>query len=171
MRVKNGGTIRREKPWLNSHKKTSVADLGCLSRIPDPDFYPSRIPDAGSKNSNKREGWKKICRHNFLCSHKFHKIAHYFSFDVLKKKIWANFQRITELFTQKIVNKLSKLWIWDPGSEIRDTGSGKNLFRIPDPGSRGQKGTGSWITDPDPQHWKKHLIMSNIHKFLVMYPF
>jgi hypothetical protein len=23
----------------------SVADPGCLSRIPDPDFYPSRIPD------------------------------------------------------------------------------------------------------------------------------
>jgi hypothetical protein len=30
-----------------------VADPGCFSRIPDPDFYPSRIPD--SKNSNKRE--------------------------------------------------------------------------------------------------------------------
>jgi hypothetical protein len=57
---------------------------------------------------------------------------------VLKIKIWANFQRIIELFTQKIVTKLSKIWIWDPGS-------GKNLFRIPDPGSRGQKGTGSRI--------------------------
>jgi hypothetical protein len=34
----------------------SVADPGCLSRIPDPDFYPSLIPDSGSKNSNKREG-------------------------------------------------------------------------------------------------------------------
>jgi hypothetical protein len=34
---------------------SSVADPGCLSRIPDPDFYPSRIPDLGSKNSNKRE--------------------------------------------------------------------------------------------------------------------
>ena len=45
---------------------TSVADPGCLSRIPDPDFYPSRIQDLGSRisdpgsqNSNKREGWKK----------------------------------------------------------------------------------------------------------------
>jgi hypothetical protein len=28
------------------------------------------------------------------------------------------------------------------GSGIRDPGSGKNLFRIPDPGSRGQKGPG-----------------------------
>jgi hypothetical protein len=36
------------------------------------------------------------------------------------------------------------------GSGIRDPGSGKNL--IPDPGSRGQKGTGSRIPDPDPQH-------------------
>jgi hypothetical protein len=26
-----------------------VADPGCLSRIPDPDFYPSRIPDLGSR--------------------------------------------------------------------------------------------------------------------------
>ena len=27
----------------------SVADPGCLSRIPDPDFYPSRIPNLGSQ--------------------------------------------------------------------------------------------------------------------------
>jgi hypothetical protein len=46
----------------------SVADPGCLSRIPDPDFYPS-----------------------------------------LKKKVWAKFQRIMKLFTQKVVNKLSKI--------------------------------------------------------------
>ena len=125
------------------HKTTikgsfSIADPGCLSRIPDPDFYPSRISDPGSKNSNKRERWKKTSCHTFLCSHKFHKIVNYFSFEVLKKKIWVNFQRIIELFTQKIVSKLSKIWVWDPGS-------GKNLFRIPDPGSRGQKGTGSRI--------------------------
>jgi hypothetical protein len=59
-------------------------------------------------------------------------MANYFSFEVLKKNIWANFQRIIELFTQKIVNKLSKIWVWDPGSEIRDTGVNK----APDPGSR-----------------------------------
>jgi hypothetical protein len=29
----------------------SVADPGCLSRIPDPDFYPSRIPDPGVKKA------------------------------------------------------------------------------------------------------------------------
>ena len=60
---------------------------------------------------------------------------------MIKKKIWANFQRIIELFTQKIVHKLSKIWVWDPGSGIQDPGSGKNLFWILDPGSRVQKGT------------------------------
>jgi hypothetical protein len=30
-------------------QKYSVADPGCLSRIPDPDFYPSRFPDPRSR--------------------------------------------------------------------------------------------------------------------------
>jgi hypothetical protein len=50
------------------------------------------------------------------------------------KKFWANFLRIIEVHTQKIVTKLSKIWVWDPESVIRDPRSGKNLFRVPDPG-------------------------------------
>ncbi len=96
----------------------------------------SRIPDPGSNNSNKREG-EKICYPPFFCSHKYQKIKK--SCEVVKKKTWANFQRIVILFTQNKVNKLSKIWVWDRGS-------GKNLFRI-----QGQKGTGSRILDP--QHW------------------
>ncbi len=34
------------------------------------------------------------------------------------------------------------------GSGIRDPGSGKNLFRIPDPGPGVKK-----APDPDPQYW------------------
>ena len=39
----------------------SVADPGCLSLIPDPDFYPSRIPDLGSriKKQQQKRGVKK----------------------------------------------------------------------------------------------------------------
>jgi len=47
----------------------------------------------------------------------------------------ANFQRIIELFTQKIVTKLSKVWVWDPGSVIRDPRTGIRKKPIPDPGS------------------------------------
>jgi hypothetical protein len=54
----------------------------------------------------------------------------------------------------KIIIKLSKIWFWDPGSGIRDPGSEIRdpEKTIPDPGSgsRGQKGTGPRI--PDPQH-------------------
>jgi hypothetical protein len=104
------------------------------------DVYPgSRIlifTHPGSKNSSKREESKKICCHTISCSHKFHKIENYFIFEMLKKIIWANFQRIIEPFTQKIVNKLSKMWVWDPGSEIGDP---EKIYS----GSRGYKSTGS----------------------------
>jgi hypothetical protein len=45
------------KKYFKSQPRNSVADPGCLSRIPDPVFLS--IPDPGSKNLNKREGWKK----------------------------------------------------------------------------------------------------------------
>ncbi len=80
---------------------------------------------------------------------------------MLKKKIWANFQRIIELFTQKIVTKLSKY-----GFGIRDPEKTYSGSRI-----RGQKGTGSRIPDPDPKHWVKE--MSSIladHSSLVYEP-
>jgi hypothetical protein len=109
--------------------------------IPDPDFFLSRIPDPGSgiQKQQQKRGVKKIFCHTFLCSHKFHKIENYFSFEVLKKKIWANFQRIIELFTQKLALSSQKFGfgIRDPektysGSRIPDPGVNK----APDPGSR-----------------------------------
>jgi hypothetical protein len=81
------------------------ATTGSAMFILDPDFYPSRIPDLGSRiqKAQQKRGVKKI-------SHKFHKIENYFIFEMLKKKIWASFQRIIELFIQKVVTKLSKIW-------------------------------------------------------------
>jgi hypothetical protein len=87
-------------------QSSSVADPGCLSRIPDPDFYPSRIPDPNTATKDRGE---KYFLSNHFCSHKFHKTEYYFIFDMLKKKIWPNFPRIIEVFTQKIVTKPSKI--------------------------------------------------------------
>ncbi len=78
---------------------------------------------------------------------------------MLKKKIWANFQKIVEVFTQKIFNTYALKYM-GLGSRIRDPGSGKYLFRIPDPG--GQKGTGS--ADPDPQHWILVFVKPPMHQ-------
>jgi hypothetical protein len=54
-----------------------------------------------------------------FCSHKLPKILNNFIFELLKKKIWAKFQRIIEHFTKKVVTKLSKILVWDPRSGIR----------------------------------------------------
>ncbi len=108
------------------------------------------IPDPGSKNSNKREGWKKICCDNFFCSHKFKKIENYFIFELLKKKFWADFQIIIELFTQKIVTNNKKYSI-----------SGKNLFRIPGPGVKKAPDPGSATKNkPVGMSEMQHLIIS-----------
>ncbi len=103
-----------------THPGSRISDLG--SRIPDP------------KTATKERGENNLLSYLFLkpqISQKWNLFC-----------VWianlANFQRIIELFMQKIVIKLSKIWCWDPGSEIR-----KNP--IQDPGSRGLKGTGSRI--------------------------
>jgi hypothetical protein len=91
----------------------SVADPGCLFRIPDPDFYPSRIADLGSRIQKQQQK---------------------------KKKIWANFQRIIELLPKRLSLSYQKygFGIRDPektysGSQIQ----GSKIHRIldPDPGS------------------------------------
>ncbi len=48
---------------------------------------------------------------------------------MLKKIIWANFQRIIDFLPKKLSISSQKY-----GFGIRDPGSGKNLFLIPDPG-------------------------------------
>jgi hypothetical protein len=45
-----------------SDKKHSVADPGCV--IPDPDFYPSRIPDLGSQIQKQQQ--KRAMKKNLL---------------------------------------------------------------------------------------------------------
>jgi hypothetical protein len=62
-----------------------------------------------------------------------------------KKKIWASFQRIVKVFTPKFFNMLSNIWVWDPGSEIRDLEKTYSGSRIQ--GSKRHR-----LPDPDPQH-------------------
>ncbi len=104
--------------------------------IPDPGSWFLSIPDTISripdpKTATKERGEKNLLSY-LLLEPQISQIINYFIFEMLKKKIWADFQSIIGLFTQKIVTKLSKIWVWDPGSEIRDPG----VKKVPDPGSR-----------------------------------
>jgi hypothetical protein len=71
---------------------------------------------------------------------------------MLKKKMWANFQRTIQLFTQKIVTHYALKnmglgsWIRDPRCRIRDPEKTHSGSRIQ--GSKRHR-----IPDPDPQHW------------------
>ena len=116
-----------------------IRDVSPGSRILIFTHPGSRISDP--KTATKERGEKKLDVKPFYVATKFNKIVNYFSFEVLKKKILANFQRIIELFnlfTKKNVKKLFKIWSWDPGS-------GKNPFRIPNPGVKKAPDPGSWI--------------------------
>jgi hypothetical protein len=118
---------RTPAPSCFTCRGTGVADPGC---------FLTPITDLGyriQKQQQKRRV-KKECCPTFFSNHKNHKIENYNNFELVKKKIWANLQRIIELSIQKIVIKLSKIWVWDPGYGIQ----GSKRHRIP---------------DPDPQLW------------------
>jgi hypothetical protein len=73
------------------------------------DVYPGSLllPNSGisdPKTVTKEKGEKKFVVIPFLVATNFTKLI----FEMLKIKIWASFQRIIELFTQKFVTKLSK---------------------------------------------------------------
>ena len=75
--------------FLDSH--CSVADPGCVSRIPDPDFYPSRIPDP--KTATKERVEKNLMAYLPFCvATNFTNL--YLSFKVLKKKIGPIFKEL-----------------------------------------------------------------------------
>jgi hypothetical protein len=57
---------------FSSPEYVSVADPGCLSRIPDPDFYPFRIPD--TKTSTKERGGKNFVVKPFFVAKNFTKL-------------------------------------------------------------------------------------------------
>jgi hypothetical protein len=103
-------------------------------------FLP--IPDPGSKNSYKREG-KKIYCHTFFVVTNFTKFYKFILFlKMLKRKIWANFQRIIEPFTQNLSLSSQKY-----GFGIRDPVKTYSGSRIQ--GTRGQKGTRSRIRNTE----------------------
>jgi hypothetical protein len=79
----------------------SVADPGCLSRIPDsqipdPDFYPSRILDPGSRLQKPQEkrGVKKICCHIFFVVINFTRLKNILFLKWQRKKFGPVFKEL-----------------------------------------------------------------------------
>jgi hypothetical protein len=117
--------------------------------IPDPE---SRIPYPGSKNSNKREEEQNLFSDSFY-SHKYHKIKNYLIFEQVTKKRLSQLTKHYKFFTPKKMSLSSQKY----GFGIRDPRSGHRKKPFPDPGSRGQKGTGSRIRNTAPYTDEEYL--------------
>ncbi len=119
--------------------------------IPDPGSWFLPIPDPGSriqKQQQKTGVKKKFFVKPFFEATNFTKLNIILFVVCWRKKFGLIFQELLKFFTQKIVTKPSKIWVWDPGSEIRDPEKTYSGSRIQ--GSKRHR-----IPDPDPQHWKK----------------
>ncbi len=104
-----------------------IRDVYPGSRIPDPDFYPSRIPDLGSKNSNKRERWKKLVVIPFCVATNFTKLKIIFVLKCRRKTFGPIFKDLLNFLPQKLSQSSQKY-----GFGIRDpekTYSGSRIQR------------------------------------------
>jgi hypothetical protein len=76
---------------------SSVADPGCLSRIPDPDFCPSRIririPDLGFKTATNKRSEQKFVVSPFFLPQKSPKL-NYIKFELVKKKLGPKYKEL-----------------------------------------------------------------------------
>jgi hypothetical protein len=114
--------LSTSSPWFFF----SVADPGCLSRIPDPDFYPSRILDPTT--ATKERGEKKFVVIPLLYPQISHNCKLFYFWNTEEKNL-GQFSKNFRTFPKNL-SLSSQIY----GFGIRDPRSGKNLFRIPDPG-------------------------------------
>ncbi len=116
--------------------KGSVADPGCLSRIPDPGSWFFTHPGSRiQKQQQKRELKKKFLSYLFLPQ--ISQNCKLFYFWSAEEKNLGQFSKKYRTFNQKALkNMVLGSGIRDPGSRIQ----GSKRHRIP---------------DPDPQHWEK----------------
>ena len=124
------------------------------------DVYPgSRIlifthPGSRIQKPIEKRGVKKksFVKHFFVATN-FVKCKIILFLNCSRKKFGPNFKELWNFLPKKLSLRPQKyeFGIRDPRSR-RDPRSGIRNKPIPDPGSRGQKGTGSRIPDPDLQH-------------------
>jgi hypothetical protein len=77
-----------------------VADPGCLSRIPVPDFYPSRIPNP--KTATKERGEKKNFCQIFFVATNFTKCKIILFLNCSRKKFGPKFTELWNFLSKKL---------------------------------------------------------------------
>ncbi len=126
------------------------------------DVYPgSHIlifthPGSRIQKQQQKRGVKKICCHTIFGSHKFHKIEIYFIFEMLKKIIWAYFQRIMEQKPLKNMGLGSGIpdpqhWVRNPWKNVPIPGWHPRCCWLWSLGTSPTAGPSARSPDPGPQ--------------------
>ncbi len=129
------------------------------------DVYPGSwflpIPDPGSKNSNKRQGWKFFFVKPFFVVTNFTKL-NIILFLIWRKKFGPIFQELLKFLPKKLSPSPPKygIGIRDPGSEIREPETTYSGSRIPDPGVK---------KAPDPRSGSATLVEAWIFYFKIFF--
>ncbi len=119
--------------WCGFGSEYNSNEIDKLSVLRIRDVYPgswflffthpgSRILDSDPKTATDERSEKKFDGIPFYENTNFTKLKIILVLK-LKEKIWGQFSKNYRTFFKKIVTKLSKIWVWDPGS-------GENLSRI-----------------------------------------
>ncbi len=139
----------RSRPTISNHitarrllSVNSVSDPGCLSRILIFTHPGSRTPDHGSKNSNKREGWKKYVVRPFFVATNITKLKFILFLKCWRKKFGPIFKELQNFLPKNCHQALKNMGL---RSQIRDPEKTYSWSRIQ--GSKRHR-----IPDPDPQH-------------------
>ncbi len=106
--------------------------------IPDPGSWFLPIPDPGSKNSNKRQGWKNNFVKPFFVATNFTKLHIILFLICWRKKFGPISQELLKFLPQKLSPSPQKY-----GFGIRDPRSGIRKKPIPDPGVKNAPDPGS----------------------------
>ena len=105
------------------------------------DVYPgSRIPDP--KTVTKERGEKKFFIILFFVVTNFTNWILCYFWNAKEKNL-GQFLKNCWSFYPKIFKMLSNIWVWDPGSEIRDPEKPYSGSRLPDPGVKKAPDPGS----------------------------
>ncbi len=113
----NGTSIKDWKTVKSSETKDRFFFI--IKVWPDPGCFLGQI-------RTKRRGIENYWP-TFFVAINLQNLNYFTSEKVPQKKIWANWQRISLIFTQKIVTMLSEIWVLKARSGIRNR-------LIPDPG-------------------------------------
>jgi hypothetical protein len=92
---------------------SSVADPGCLSRIPDPDNFPSRMPDP----TTIKRGKKSICSLSFFVAINLTKLKMITFLNRYRNRFESNDEEFKYFNPQTffyVSSHNSMGWIWDP---------------------------------------------------------